>query len=154
MKTVRLVRFAYSPIGVFGMLSIDGQQFSCFTVERPWVDANRDGISDRSVSCIPEGTYPLVPVRDEDTSVTTAGLGAYVVDKVPGRSGIMIHIANTMDDLEGCIGLGNVLGATKTLKSPFPRWSVLNSSTTYKVFMAIMKGEPGQLIVSFTTNRP
>lgn len=152
MKNLTLTRFAYSPIGTFGLLKIEGTPFSCYTVERPWVDANKDGLSDNSVSCIPEGSYPIQPVQHHPGKPN--GYPAYTLLNTGNRTAIHIHIANTMDDLEGCIGLGNILGATTTPKSPFPRWSVLNSATTFKAFMDTMAGDLGQLTIAFTTDRP
>src|SRR5688572_31361757 len=49
---VTLERFAYTPMGTFGLLSVDGG-VPFRTVERPWA-RNMDGIS-----CIPCGAYSL-----------------------------------------------------------------------------------------------
>ena len=51
MKKVLLERFAYSPMGTFGVLTVD--DFECYTVERPWLD------NKPRESCIPEGVYRL-----------------------------------------------------------------------------------------------
>jgi uncharacterized protein DUF5675 len=151
MKRLTLTRFAYSPLGTFGELVIWNTPFRCFTVERPWVDANRDGLGDRTVSCIPEGVYPIVTAVHHPQSPN--GYPCYLLQSTRNRSAIHIHIANTMYDLEGCIGLGNILGATKSTP-PFPVWSVLNSATTFKKFMDTMAGDPGILEIKFTTDRP
>ena len=153
MKNVTLTRFAYSPMGTFGVLRIEGTNFEAYTVELPWVDVDKNGVSDRNVSCIPEGVYPLVPVADADTRVSTAGLGSYIVDQVPGRQGIMFHIGNTIEDILGCVVMGSVLGMPIT-RSRKRLWGVLNSTDIYKQWMAVMNGEPGTLTVRFTTNRP
>ena len=53
MKTLTLTRIAYSNMGVFGQLEVDGQ--ALYSVERPWLD------NKRIVSCIPEGAYLCRP---------------------------------------------------------------------------------------------
>jgi uncharacterized protein DUF5675 len=151
MKLLTLTRFAYSPLGTFGELEIKHSPFRCYTVERPWVDANHDGLGDPNVSCIPEGDYPIVLSVHHPASPN--GYPCYLLQSTRNRSAIQIHIANTMYDLLGCIGLGNILGATKA-SPPFPVWSVLNSATTFKQFMDAMAGEPGILTIKFTDNRP
>lgn len=148
-----LTRFAYTPVGTFGELVIEGTPFRCFTVERPWVDANDDGLSDNSVSCIPEGLYPITPTIHHPN--TPQAYPAYLLGATKNRSAIHIHIANTMYDLEGCIGLGNMLGSSSNPgKFAGFVWSVLNSSTTFKQFMETMAGRNGDLRIQFTANRP
>lgn len=63
------------------------------TLERPWLD------NQVSVSCIPEGTY----IVDRDT---TGRHQWYKLREVEGRTFIEVHIANKVQELEGCIGLG------------------------------------------------
>lgn len=46
------------------------------------------------------------------------------------RSAILIHQANTMDELLGCVGVGDSLGMVKG------RWAVLNSVVTLRAFLA------------------
>jgi Family of unknown function (DUF5675) len=152
MKSLVLERFAYSPQGTFGKLIIESTPFSCFTVERPWVDADGNGLSDSKVSCIPEGVYPIEPVVHHPTRPD--GYPAYLLLNTGNRSAIHIHIANTMYDLEGCIGVGNILGASKVSAAPYPVWSVLNSASTFKQFMDTMAGDKGSLVIFFTHNRP
>jgi hypothetical protein len=70
------------------------------------------------------------------------GYPAYELElqNVPGRSLIKIHIANTMDDLLGCIGLG-----TDTTYMAHPaekpkRWAVAHSTKALRLFMEKMDG--------------
>ena len=65
------------------------------TVEDDWLD-NRT-----SVSCIPAGDYPLVR-----SWYHKHNYDVFEVTKVPGRRRILIHPANTEEDVEGCIGPG------------------------------------------------
>lgn len=92
MKKLVLHRIAYRTDGTFGVLLDEGQPFAV-TVELPWLN-NRV-----SVSCIPRGTYLV------DCIGVANGMVLKVVD-VAGRVGIDIHVANTIRDLQGCIGVG------------------------------------------------
>ncbi len=65
-----------------------------FTLENPWKD------NQRNISCIPEGTYTVVPNH------TKAHPDTYRVLKVENRSGILIHIGNYPKDTHGCILVG------------------------------------------------
>lgn len=65
-----------------------------YSLELPWKE------NKHNISCIPEGIYSVEPNN------TTAHPHTYRVLNVPDRSGILIHIANYISDLRGCIGLG------------------------------------------------
>lgn len=108
---LELERFAYSPMGTFGRLRANG--FECFSIEEVWND-NRPNIS-----CIPVGTYRLkrgnFPKHKE----------AFQVMDVPNRTAILIHVANTIKDIEGCIGPGEKLGMLGD------HWAVLGSQLAY-----------------------
>lgn len=83
----------------------------CFTLERPYVDANHDGITDKGVSCIPAGTY-----RVKRRWSPKHHRNVYGLLDVPGRSDIEIHSANDARELEGCIALGTGFGEIDTPK--------------------------------------
>ncbi|UCC71270.1 MAG: hypothetical protein JSV86_12860 [Gemmatimonadota bacterium] len=93
---IELVRYIDAPFGTYGELFLP--EFSCLTVERPWMD-NRPNIS-----CIPPGVYKVSPTMFRGLYKTLE------VEGVPGRSLIKIHKANVPDDLRGCIGLGTSWG--------------------------------------------
>lgn len=80
--------------GTIGELFIDGE-FFCYTLERDWVD------NKPSVSAVPLGVY-----RVDFTMSPRFKRKLYLLDAVPGRSGIRIHPANQQKELEGCIALG------------------------------------------------
>jgi len=111
-----LERFSYGPNGTFGQLF--APSFSCFTVERPWLN------NQPYISCIPEGDYPLARGH-----YNRGGYEVYEIKDVPNRSLIKIHIANRPTDVQGCIGLGNELGAFGNM------WVVLKSTDTFNEFM-------------------
>ncbi len=118
---VILERFAYSPFGVFGKLIVP--EFECFTVERPWLD------NKKRESCIPEGKYTL-----KLGMFNRGGYEAYEVMGVPDRSLIKIHVGNTIDDVVGCIALGNALGYLEG------KWGVKSSKKAFKELREAMNG--------------
>ncbi len=131
---VALERFAYTPMGTFGRLSVEG--FECFSLEDPDND-NRAG-----ESCIPCGTYDLALGRYH-----RGNYDAYEVANVPDRSLIKIHAANTHHDLRGCIAPGERLGFLRE------SWAVLSSRSALAGFMEAM-GESRDGILQVTSYTP
>lgn len=135
-NTIRLVRQdPANPAGIWGRLKIvdlDQPHFKSLvefdTLERPWLD-NRP-----NVSCIPKGTYPLRKKRGgtyyRSYSSPERFGHPYVVEvaKVPGRSAILFHGGNTIEDIEGCI-----LPGVKTRRKPK---FIAHSRRTYAAFFA------------------
>lgn len=124
---ITIERFAYTPIGTFGILTFG--DFKCYTVERPWLE------NASHVSCIPEGDYTAVLYNSPKFGkvyAITGGTVSLYADAQHARSAILIHPANTMDDLEGCVGLGSDLGFLNS------KWSVTNSKATIAKFMSVM----------------
>lgn len=130
MKRVTLTRFCWGPMGVFGRLTVE-DAFHCFTVEEVWA-----GNAAR-ISCIPEGTYPLVLDRYHK-----GGYDAYEVKGVPARSRILIHVGNTIDDLMGCIAPG------LSLAWVHEKWAVASSGIAFEKFMVAMNRQPGELVIT------
>lgn len=98
---VHITRFCRGPQGVFGRLT--APTLELFTVERPWRD-NREG-----ESCIPPGDYVCEPHDSERFPNTWAVVGGTVShwhSAETERSAVLFHVANTIDDIEGCIGPG------------------------------------------------
>lgn len=125
--TIKIDRWGTSPQGTFGELHLrcGGETvFRCFTVERPWKD------NQRNVSCIPAGRY-RTKLQDH-VKVDGTSYKALEILKVPGRDNIEIHIANTMEDVKGCIGVGDSVGFVNGL------WAVTNSAKTYWDLMSII----------------
>lgn len=119
-----LQRLATAAPAALGTLSVDGAYHSD-TLERPWLE-NR-----RMASCIPAGSY----------KVTLGYSGRFgrnmlrVLD-VPERDGILIHAANHVLELNGCIALGKRLAADALMES---RAAV--QALEGKVRAAMAKGE-------------
>lgn len=88
-----------------------------FTLERPWVPNHPAPCGRKGVSCIPPGRYRLVPHNSEAHPHTVAlvnpDLWVYHFDEdVPShqrglaRTVVLIHPANFVSELRGCIAPG------------------------------------------------
>lgn len=89
---VDIFRFLFRNDGTFGVLVIDNFPV-CVTLELPW-----EGNQPR-ISCIPAGKYQCKRVDSPKFGDT------FEICNVPGRTAILFHGANTMNDLLGCVGL-------------------------------------------------
>lgn len=118
---IKLQRWAYTKHGTFGTLYDEDSGFMCFTVERPWKD------NEPNVSCIPCGAYAM-----KLSFFNKGNYPAYEIESVPGRTAILIHVANTMEDVIGCIGVGKDIAYINGL------WAVRSSHVAYSEFMDSM----------------
>ena len=136
---ITIQRLSSTDQGTRGLLLMDG--FWCHTLELPWRD-NRP-----NVSCIPPGEYPLRKVRARRAIGGRRDL--YLVEDVPGRSGILIHAGNFAGDSEkgykrnswGCPLLGLHAGVLNGQRA------VLASRQAVREFMAIADGRDGVLTI-------
>jgi hypothetical protein len=111
----------------FGVLTFG--EFTCYTVERPWED------NEPFVSCIPDGDYYLhshSSPRFGDTVIIYGGTVAPYTQTGFERSGILVHPANTADELKGCIGLGDSFGTV------YGKHAVMNSRKTVAAFLELI----------------
>ena len=125
-----LTRFCYSPdMGTFGLL--EAPNFQCHTVEDPW------NHNEKGKSCIPDGVYQAKrtsrPKHGNTFVLINEELGIAEFPKLGMRDSCLIHVANTILDVEGCIGLGERNGCLGSL------WSVLDSRRAFARFMAYTK---------------
>lgn len=137
MSYISLERFAYTPFGTFGRLVYGENRY--FTVERPW-DNNK-----KKISCIPEGRYKVVWYDAPTFGKTLAIVGGTVSlydDPKFARSAVLFHAANTMDDLQGCIGLGRSLGFVNN------KWAVTTSDKAVKEFLGLGIPDQTDLLIS------
>ena len=114
--TLRLVREITSDQGTFGKMA--GPGLFVYTMERPWRN------NEPNVSCIPAGKYELRP-RDYNRG----GYPAVEVFAVPGRTHILAHIGNTIDDVQGCICPGLGYGVVHG------QWAVTSSKAAFAELM-------------------
>ena len=136
MNILELKR-SYLDNGTFGKLSHRGIPIM-HTVERPWLS------NQRSISCIPAGVYKLK--RYTSTNYPSAfylentDLGVSLRGKTQ-RTAILIHVANFVKDVEGCIGPGMELHPTT--------WGVSQSRVAMGELNKLIKeGEEWELVIT------
>jgi len=94
---IELIRVSSGEEGTFGVLLKDKLPL-CVTLEDPW-NNNKNNIS-----CIPDGEYSCIPHNGTKYKET------WILEEVPGRSAIVIHVGNTQKNTEGCILVGEKFG--------------------------------------------
>ena len=110
MRRMILQRDPFGEFGTTGMLRFDGEELC--TLERPWIPTNPGGRP--FDSCVPAGLYRLSQHRRPSGTVAfvliNRGLAVFHHDKhrkmKVGRYLILIHPANCVDELMGCIAPG------------------------------------------------
>lgn len=117
-----LRRVSRNQHGIFGVLIDDSESFA-LTVELPWRE------NKPNISCIPEGIYTCKRVRSPRFGDT------FEIADVSGRTHILFHIANTVDDLLGCVGVGEEFGRLKD------KTAVLSSRRGFGEFMRRLEGK-------------
>lgn len=121
MKIVELIRlYTGNEYGTLGILKIDKMPF-CVTLE-PYDRDNAKGISN-----IPAQQYVCQPYSSAKYK------NVYEIMNVPGRTNILFHAGNTIDDTEGCILLGQYFDKLATHTR-----AVLNSGKTFDKFRSII----------------
>ena len=93
-----IIRDTFTEKSTIGKLFINGENF-CDTLENPYIN------NERNISCIPEGQYK-VRLRLARESATRDYLHLLVQD-VPNRKWILVHIGNYPSQTQGCILVGN-----------------------------------------------
>ncbi|PKH06403.1 DUF5675 family protein [Moritella sp. Urea-trap-13] len=116
----------------------DGSKVCCF-VERPMLN------NKASESCIVEGTYNAMPHQSPKFGACYAleapALG--VTRNGPSlRTHILIHKANSPQDLLGCLAPGVAFGFVHN------EWAVLNSTAAFNALIAEFAGEIISLSIS------
>lgn len=115
----------------------DGSQICC-VAERPWLN------NAPSQSCVLEGEYYLHPhqsprfgqcyaLEAETLGVTRSGPSL--------RTHILIHKANSPQDLQGCLAPGTEFGFVGG------EWAVVNSTAAFNNLMQELAGEPAMLSI-------
>lgn len=122
MIELELLRDKSTKGGTLGTLYLNGKQL-CYTLEEPWND------NKNHISCIPEGTYKCTPHN------TINHRNVWVLNNVPKRSGILIHSGNTINDISGCILVGERIGTLNGLPA------VLNSRLALNKLRGILPKE-------------
>lgn len=100
-----------------GELTLTGSPLALVTLELPWRPLPNALCGRPDVSCVPAGTYQLVthdsPRHPRTWALVAPELCVYheLGDVPPGfnqpvRIAVLIHTANWVNQLEGCIGVG------------------------------------------------
>src|SRR4051812_13173320 len=124
MNRFKLIRY-YTPPATAGRLyDSDGKLF-CETVERPHHSFSEDH------PCIPEGVYTAKRYNSP-----THG-HVWMLQDVPGRTEIEIHVANWPMELLGCIAPGQAFGCDSINN----QWGVKQSKVAFDRLMQATAGE-------------
>lgn len=129
--------------GVFGTADLfdgDRRLFTFFSLEEEWLD------NKPRESCVLTGTYTLRLVDSPHFGKI------YTLVDVPGRDLVRIHVINTEEDTEGCIGLGLALGIIVVKKDeklgrPNKKLGITGSKAAIEKFMQLMNGEDGLVTI-------
>lgn len=108
-----LQRYCYSETETEGRLWLNDDE-SLYTLERPWIDGVPGGMPFES--CVPDGEYSLIrhrrPNGDEVFALRNPALAVYYTEQErgnnPGRYLILLHSANWVEQIVGCIAPGLV----------------------------------------------
>lgn len=95
LTTAILVRDEVSEDVIRGTLTIADRTFHI--LERPWRD------NQCNESCIPSGVYAAKFLVQTNSGKYH---NVYELQAVPGRSSILIHCGNVVDDTRGCLLIG------------------------------------------------
>ena len=115
-----LKRVSSDAQGTYGVL-IDGTRPFAVTLERPWLN------NERSVSCIPAGQYACRRVQSPKFGNT------FEVTGVPGRTHILFHKGNQVEETQGCILVAEQFG-----KLGNGNMAVLQSGQGFTEFMLLL----------------
>ena len=122
--TLTLTRTAYTPNGVFGVLTSEGGMKLADTLEHAYAaDDPRSGpncLQDQPK--VPVGTYTCIRYLSPKR-----GYVVWMLQDVPGHDHIEIHIANKQEELDGCIAIGQ----------PVDNTMIIHSKDTFKAFMTL-----------------
>lgn len=133
---ITLTRDAAQSVGCsLGVLDVDGHHFQ--TIERPWVASQSCRAGTPHVSCVPEGTYKLVPhdspKHPQTWALVNLDLGVCHDPSVGLRSDVLIHPANYASELEGCIAPGE----RRFLHGG--EWAVVDSRRAFNMIKLLMQ---------------
>ncbi len=96
---LELIRYNFSERSTQGIIGFDGN-YIADSLELPWKN------NQPFVSCIPEGIYEIEHRTCEDCAVRSG----FLLREVKDRTGVLIHPANQVEELEGCIAPGTRYG--------------------------------------------
>jgi len=131
LRRVHLQTVSSSYQATFGVLVENGIPF-LVTVERPWK------WNEPNESCAPAGAYIVerhISKKYGDNEL------AWIIKDVTGRTGMLVHVGNNIDDSKGCTHPGTEFGIVKG------KPGVKNSRDALQILAERMNNEPFELIV-------
>lgn len=140
MLTVTIARYPSTDSGTFGTLSVEGNDFTCVSLELPWKD------DQPNISCIPLGNYSCSWRWSQ-----SHGRDIYHVDGVSGRTNVEIHSANAIFELLGCICLGQeqcIFPPGTWPNIDVPVKGIQHSKQTVAAFEELMQQQPFNLLIT------
>lgn len=111
---ITLYRFVSDHFSTRGVL-FDGNRPLCHTLELPWNN------NEQNISCIPDGFYSV------HRSTSALHGPCFRFSYVRGRSGILFHAGNTIEDTRGCILVGLDCNSVSVLHSRMAMDRLFNS---------------------------
>lgn len=140
MQQVTLTRFSFAEETTLGRWVIQGyEHVQIFTLELSWLNNANDK------SCVPEGVYTVKPHNWDTLPGFNPAMhqkNCYELENVPGRTGVCIHIGNTILDILGCIAVGKSVGRIGG------RPAVLSSVAALNELLSILGQGPFQLTIT------
>lgn len=152
-----LIRYAYLPDVTLGRLHVGN--LDLFTLERPWIQNPEGPGGALSVSCVPDGTYAIQPhnsLKHPNTyALTNELLGVFYQATPPecgpvdarlwGRTTILMHVGNTVEDVIGCIASGQRCSVVNN------KFSVFESGAAMASLRALLGSDNHSLIIRAST---
>ncbi|WP_147819716.1 DUF5675 family protein [Salidesulfovibrio onnuriiensis] len=121
LPVVEITRLEEGEAGTIGALRLN-KQLICLTLEPP------DRENARNVSSVPAQQYRCSRVRSPKFGET------FEVNDVPGRSSVLFHPGNVVEDTRGCFLLGRHVGALRG------RRALMASGEAFREFLALLEG--------------
>lgn len=98
---------------------LDVADLKLCTIERPWIEGIGKGGA-KGISCVPKGLYQLVK-HDSEAHPETWALVNEALDVIHwpdsarphARTAVLIHSANTVAEIRGCLAPGTRAGKTE-----------------------------------------
>ena len=139
MSVVTIIRSASTDSGTFGILSVEGSNFTCVSLELPWLN------DQPNVSCIPVGAYQCTWRWSN-----AHNRNIYHIENVLNRTAVEIHSANAIFQLLGCIALGQEqcifpVGSFEGVEVPLK--GIQHSKVTLCAFENLMAQQPFTLVI-------
>ena len=129
---ITLQRLNMTENGTLGVMMLNGKPLFS-TLELPWKD------NQHNVSCIPAGVYKALYIFSDKFQKNL-----FMLQNIPGRDAVEIHIGNTIADTHGCILIG--------MEYSLSEFAIVNSKLAFDNFMFMAPKEGFTLTVKDVNN--